>query len=633
MKKSFSLVLVIMLTAFSLVVCSKKSPSSELTISPEKAKPGETVTFSYVPGDKNLTSRDKFMLYVYSYSRELPEVKSIELKKSGKKWTGTYQIDKNAYGLVAKIKLDKENEDNNQGKGYIFALYTPDGKLIPGHKAGLALAYASWGQLVGISQDLDQALRLTEEEFQTNPQIKKQFVNSYLRLLQAIKPEGWDKKTQAFLDEISTQPDLDDSTLTTLYRFYAQMGNQEKAMAIFQQAQKNPKGEFFQIQAVMQLQSIQDSKQRIDFFKKFQAEFPDSKYLESIIGFITQGFFQENKLDEAINFLEEYREKAQPYYFYAIASQASQTEGQSDLALKAIDSGISLLNDQLKNPEKFKPAYYTAEEWQEEMESNLRPMFLSLKGNLLIKKGKTEEASATFKEAYEITRGEQAGISVDYSKALLQNKNYAEAKKVLEATARKGSANQELMNLLRQAYVGVHNSEEGWEKYQKDVETAAIDFLKTELKKKMIDNPAPNFELKDLQGKLVKLSDYQGKVVVLDFWATWCGPCLASFPGMKQLVEEYQQDPTVAFVFVNTWQDEANKEQVVKEFLEKNQYPFYVLMDTENKVVAQYGVSGIPTKFVIDPKGKIRFTSVGFEGNTDKMVKEVKLMIDLARGK
>ncbi len=102
---------------------------------------------------------------------------------------------------------------------------------------------------------------------------------------------------------------------------------------------------------------------------------------------------------------------------------------------------------------------------------------------------------------------------------------------------------------------------------------------------------------------------------------------------MKRLVEEYQKDSSVAFVFINTWQDEANKEQVVKEFLEKNQYPFYVLMDTEDKVVADYKVSGIPTKFVVDPRGKIRSKSIGFEGDTEKMVKEVKLMIDLARGK
>jgi len=102
---------------------------------------------------------------------------------------------------------------------------------------------------------------------------------------------------------------------------------------------------------------------------------------------------------------------------------------------------------------------------------------------------------------------------------------------------------------------------------------------------------------------------------------------------MKQLVEEYQKQPDVAFVFVNCWQDEDNKEQVVKEFLEKNQYPFYVLMDTTNKVTSDYGVSGIPTKFIIDPKGKIKFKVIGFEGDTEKMVQEVKIMIDLARGK
>ncbi|MCI4444854.1 MAG: hypothetical protein JHC32_02380, partial [Candidatus Aminicenantes bacterium] len=229
MKKSISSLSIIILVALFLVVCTSKSDSSQLTISPEKAKPGETITFTYIPSDKKLQSRDSFSLYVYSFARELPEVKSVELKKSGKKWTGTYPVDQKAYGLIAKIKLDKENEDNNQGKGYIFPLYAADGKVLPGHKAGLALAYTSWGQLVGINQDLNQAMKLTEEDFAANPQVKKEFVNSYLRLLQANKPEGWDKKLETFLQEISSQPDLDDSTLTTLYRFYAQSGNQENA--------------------------------------------------------------------------------------------------------------------------------------------------------------------------------------------------------------------------------------------------------------------------------------------------------------------------------------------------------------------------------------------------------------------
>lgn len=632
MKKSFSLAVTIFLVAFSLVVCSGKSSSSQLTMSPEKAKPGDTVTFAYIPADKNLASREAFNLYVYSYSKELPKVQTVELKKSGKKWTGTYTIDKEAYGLVAKIKLDRENDDNNQGKGYIFALYTPEGKVLPGNKAGLALAYTSWGQLVGINQDLNEALRLTEEEFLANPATKKEFVNSYLRLLQATKKEGWEQKTKDFLEEVSALPDLDDSTLVTLYRFYAQTGNQEKAMAMAEQAQKNPKGEFFQIQAAMQLQGIQAPKERLEFVKKFQEEFPDSKYTESIIGIIMQPLIQEKKLEEANNFLQDNRLKAQPYYFYLVANQANQ-EGQAPLALKALDNGISLMNEQLANPDKYKPAYYTREEWQEEMKTSLAAMMLSLKGNLLWKQGQLNEAVNSLRQAYEASNGEQSGISMDYARVLLENKNYEPALQVLEATARKGFTGSDLMDLLKQAYVGARGSDSGWEEYRVKLETGATEALRSELQKKMVEQPAPAFELKDLEGKVVKLADYQGKVVILDFWATWCGPCLGSFPGMKKLVEEYQKDPTVAFVFVNTWQDEANKEQVVKEFLEKNQYPFYVLMDTEDKVVASYGVSGIPTKFVIDPKGKIRFKSIGFEGDTEKMIKEVKLMIELAKGK
>ncbi|MGQ9800889.1 MAG: redoxin domain-containing protein [Candidatus Saccharicenans sp.] len=632
MKKSISLALSLILIAFSLVVCSGKSSSSQLTISPEKAKPGDTVTFSYIPVAKNLASRETFSLYVYSYSKELPKVQAVELKKSGKKWTGSYAVDKDAHGLVAKVILDKNTDDNNQGKGYIFALYGPDGKVLPGHKAGLALAYTSWGQLVGINQDLNEALRLTEEDFLANPGIKKDFVNSYLRLLQATKKEGWEQKSKDFLDEISTLPDLDDSTLVTLYRFYAQTGNQEKAMAMVEQAQKNPKGEFFQIQALMQLQSIQDPKDRLEFVHKFQAEYPDSKYTESIIGMITQSLFQEKKLEEANLYLQENRLKAQPYYFYAVANQAS-LEGQDLLALKALDNGLSLLAEHMSNPDKYKPSYYTEEEWREEMQTSLSAMMLSLKGNLLSKQGKLAEATEALGQAYEASKGEQSGISMDYGRVLLENKSFDRALQVLEAAVGKGFSGSDVMDLLKQAYVGVKGTDSGWDEYRTGLEAGATEALRTELQKKMIGQAAPAFELKDLEGKTVKLADYQGKVVILDFWATWCGPCLGSFPGMKKLVEEYQPDSSVAFVFINTWQDEANKEQVVKEFLEKNQYPFYVLMDTEDKVVADYGVSGIPTKFVIDPKGQIRFKSIGFEGDLEKMVKEVKLMIELARGK
>ena len=73
-----------------------------------------------------------------------------------------------------------------------------------------------------------------------------------------------------------------------------------------------------------------------------------------------------------------------------------------------------------------------------------------------------------------------------------------------------------------------------------------------------------------------------------------------------------------------------NKLQNAKDFMTNKNYPFYVLMDTDNKMVEDFKVSGIPTKFVIDKEGKIRFKAIGFNGNDDALVDELTTMIELA---
>ena len=73
-----------------------------------------------------------------------------------------------------------------------------------------------------------------------------------------------------------------------------------------------------------------------------------------------------------------------------------------------------------------------------------------------------------------------------------------------------------------------------------------------------------------------------------------------------------------------------NKLDNSKEFMKKKNYPFYVLMDNDDKMVADFGVSGIPTKFILDRNGKIRFKSVGFQGSTDALADEVVTMVEMA---
>jgi thiol-disulfide isomerase/thioredoxin len=152
-----------------------------------------------------------------------------------------------------------------------------------------------------------------------------------------------------------------------------------------------------------------------------------------------------------------------------------------------------------------------------------------------------------------------------------------------------------------------------------------------QVRKQMIRQAAPDFSLKNLEGDLVSLSDYKGRVVVIDFWASWCAPCIASFPGMQELVEKYEGDPEVAFLFINCWEDEGTTPGSISEFIARETYPFHVLLDTENKIVTDYRVEGIPAKFVIDKRGQIRFQDSGFR-DLDHLVKELRAKIEILKG-
>ncbi len=119
---------------------------------------------------------------------------------------------------------------------------------------------------------------------------------------------------------------------------------------------------------------------------------------------------------------------------------------------------------------------------------------------------------------------------------------------------------------------------------------------------------APSFTLQDLNGKQVSLSDFKGKVVILDFWATWCPPCVKEIP---HFIELYQQYKDQGFAIIGISVDSGGV-SVVKSFARKYQVNYPILM-TDGRVDKAYGgIPSIPTTFVIDSAGNIRQKYIGY---------------------
>ncbi|PAV29383.1 cytochrome C biogenesis protein [Virgibacillus profundi] len=114
---------------------------------------------------------------------------------------------------------------------------------------------------------------------------------------------------------------------------------------------------------------------------------------------------------------------------------------------------------------------------------------------------------------------------------------------------------------------------------------------------------APDFELETLDGKTVKLSDYKGKKVILNFWATWCPPCREEMPEMQDFHDEYGDE--VEILAVNLTGSE-NKVKDVHEYIEKYDYTYTIPMDKDSTVGDEYRAFSVPTTYFIGTDGKIQ---------------------------
>ncbi len=131
-----------------------------------------------------------------------------------------------------------------------------------------------------------------------------------------------------------------------------------------------------------------------------------------------------------------------------------------------------------------------------------------------------------------------------------------------------------------------------------------------------VGQEAPPFELPDLAGHSVSLQQYQGRLVLIDFWASWCGPCRLSMPMLEELQKEYPNDLVLLAVNLQEPADE------VRRYVYKQRIRSVVLLDEEGRVGGAYGSESIPMQVLIDQKGIIRHVQIGFSPTMGARLKD-----------
>ncbi|OOG19717.1 hypothetical protein BWD42_07385 [Sphingobacterium sp. CZ-UAM] len=229
-------------------------------------------------------------------------------------------------------------------------------------------------------------------------------------------------------------------------------------------------------------------------------------------------------------------------------------------------------------------------------------------------------------------------VPILYATALANTSRKEEAEKAIRAILITGHGSDELKTLAKAFFSEKYGNDSHYLRLMDSIEMD----LKTQLQNQMTKVVAPDFTLKDLSGKTVTLHSLRGKVVVLDFWATWCSPCIFSLPAMQKTANAYANDPDVVFLFIHTYpskdQSPTQIYSEVQNFIADKKYTFPVLMDmrdakidNKSKAAVDFKIESIPAKFVIDKKGQICFDNRVKAGTGDLLVTNMKLMIEMAR--
>lgn len=592
----------------------------KVTFIPEKLTALSSLTVHYTPGDETENASEiNAFLYFWNRKKE-PTLIELPLKKnSDDSWSAdaNVKLDTIVY-ISCKIVSDKF-EDTNDDRWWSVRIYKNEKPLegaLLAEVQSIALRKNGF-KAAGVP---DEALKLLEEEHAMYPNSSIWSFRWQLLSIQGMS----DNIEQTITHELDSlvASSKSESDLLDFSVWYDRLSKPQKAEAVLDTLISRYKNKSASVRKELRpLNALRDYDLVKTALKNIIQEYPETQEADGLKSSLVQIAMQQKNFEEAAGYIKKYNIQNSDMCVQ-IARVILNENKNPTLANELAERGLELAK------KSSKPSHLSRKEW-EPTSQTLVTNALSVYGSALTINDRCADAEKVFEEALQKNPKGDPDLYQNYIQCLKKNKKSKEALAMYDRFFSKFPPADGMVEEYRKLYEEVNGSTKGLDEKLKQLTETASEEKFTDLKKSILNKSIKDFTLSSLTGESVTLEKLKGKVVVLDFWATWCGPCKVSFPHLQKVYEKYKSKSDVLIYAVNTYERVTgdSRKQSVEKFIKDNKYTFPVLMDTD--VASTNGIQSIPTQFVIDKQGLIQFMNVGFEG--PQMVDELSAKIELLR--
>lgn len=635
---------------------------------PKNPKTNAVVQLVYSAKDKDLEFSDEVNanLYIFDNFNWTKLILPLEKSNAGL-WTVNVPVTATAAFIGVKFFQGDINQpdavDNNNNKGYAVALTNAKGKGIAGShlaEAAFQMPSITGGEILNYYSDQPQALApeylktLGAKEYALSGKEYLNYFQSLMNLQKLALGDAFPAYAQKLITDGLSHKNLNEETLGIFYNYaWGRLKDEGLTQTIVKRVQNDfPTGATSRFIAYNNtMGSSPDKETVIRSYEDFLNRFPIEQWRKkpngqnfiyyAVYRGLASSYFDSKQFDKFISLYDDldFRTGNELMRWNIMRAYMFKMVGKD--TLYTISEAIMPKLIARKGDNSYKEDFDTKVQADANVVKNLDDrLFTHI--SLLNDLKKYTEARKYFLALSEKGKYDNAELNEINLQVLEGLHDDKQILPLLEMSARYNALTPRMFDKMKAIYLKGHNDDEkGYEAYlaslKSDEEKAE---MKAYVDHNWVNHPMPDFRLETAEGLFLTPEDWKGKIVVVDFWATWCRPCIMAFPGMQLLIDKYANDKDVAIYMVGTMQTGDYKSKSVN-YVRGEGYRFNLLHDSVNpksneqdlvfkQLVPLFGDSSIPRKIVVKD-GRVRYCSGGYSGSPSKLMDELSLAIEILR--